>query len=137
MTYDATKYIHHSLLVSMATHEEHAPKNQSEARRMGGKWTSAEFKELNNHSRNASWEFMPESDLPRGRRLHKLVWVYKVKRGGTAKARLCVQGCTMVLGEDFDQVFAHTLRTSSVRALFAYAARFGCKVRSVDWVAAY
>ena len=41
------------------------------------------------------------------------------------------------VGEDFDQVFAHTLRTSSVRALFAYAARFGCKVRSVDWVAAY
>ena len=104
---------------------------------MGGKWTSAEFKEFYNHSRNASWEFMPESDLPRGRRLHKLVWVYKVKRDGTAKARLCVQGCTMVLGEDFDQVFAHTLRTSSVRALFAYAARFGCKVRSVDWVAAY
>ena len=34
-------------------------------------------------------------------------------------------------------MFAHTLRTSSVRALFAYAARFGCKVRSVDWVAAY
>ena len=57
MTYDATKYmLHHSLLVSMATHEEHAPKNQSEARRMAGKWTSAEFKELNNHDRNASWE---------------------------------------------------------------------------------
>ena len=44
MTYDAATYIHHSLLVSIATHEEHAPKNQLEARRMGGKWTNAEFK---------------------------------------------------------------------------------------------
>ena len=42
----------------------------------------------------------------------------------------------MVPGQDFDQVFAYTLRTSSVRALFAYAARYACKVRSVDWVAA-
>ena len=98
---------------------------------MGGKWTSAEFKELNNHSRNASWECMPESDLPKGRRLHKLVWVYKVQRDGTAKARLCVQGCTMVLGEDFDQVFAHTLRTSSVRALFAYGSQPDSDVKYV------
>ena len=43
----------------------------------------------------------------------------------------------MVAGKDYDQTFACTLRTSSVRALFAYAAKYSCSVRSVDWVAAY
>ena len=43
----------------------------------------------------------------------------------------------MVEGKDFDQVWAGALRSSSARALFAYAARFGCGVHSIDWVAAY
>ena len=69
--------------------------------------------------------------------MHKLIWVYKSKRDGTAKARLCVQGTTLEAGVDYDQVFSAALRYSSARALFAYAARNGCKVRSVDLVAAY
>ena len=104
---------------------------------MGPKWANAELKELHNHHNNLTWHPVLASEVPRDRRIHKLVWVYKVKRDGTAKARLCVQGCTMIPGQDYDQVFAHTLRTSSVRTLFAYAARHNCKVRSVDWVAAY
>jgi hypothetical protein len=65
------------------------------------------------------------------------VWVYKVKRDGTCKARLCVQGCTLEEGIDFDQTFSAALRYSSARGLFCYAARKGCKVRSIDYVAAY
>ena len=38
---------------------------------------------------------------------------------------------------DYDQVFSAALRYSSARTLFAYAARKGCRVRSVDLVAAY
>jgi hypothetical protein len=74
--------------------------------------------------------------VPRGRRVHKLVWVYKVKRDGTCKARLCVQGCTLEEGIDFNQTFSAALRYSSARGLFCYAARKGCKVRSIDYVAA-
>ena len=77
------------------------------------------------------------SDVPKGRRIHKLIWVYKVKRDGKAKARLCVQGTTLEAGIDYDQVFSATLRYSSARALFAFAARRGCRVRSFDLVAAY
>ena len=43
----------------------------------------------------------------------------------------------MVQGSDFDQVWAGALRSSSARTLFAYAARHGCHVHSLDWVAAY
>ena len=75
--------------------------------------------------------------MPVGRRLHKFVWVFKLKRDGTAKARLCVQGCTLDAGVDYDQTFAKALSHHSARGLFAYAARERCNVRSVDYVAAY
>ena len=101
------------------------------------KWVKAEGGELNNHRNNGSWEEISRSEVPRGRRVHKLVWVYKVKRDGTFKARLCVQGCTLDEGIDYDQTFSAALRYSSARGLFAYAARHGCKVRSIDYVAAY
>ena len=66
-----------------------------------------------------------------------MVWVFKLKRDGTAKSRLCVQGCNLEKGVDYDQTFAKTLLHSSARGLFAFAARNKCNVRSIDYVAAY
>ena len=63
--------------------------------------------------------------------------MYKIKRDGTAKARLCVQECTLESGVNYDQTFSSTLRYSSARTLFAFAARRRCLVRSIDYVAAY
>ena len=100
-------------------------------------WLEAEKKELGNHDHNKSWTPIRRRDVPAGRRIHKLVWVYKEKRDGTLKARLCVQGCTMESGVDYDQVFSPTIRYSSVRGLFAFAAQRKCGVRSVDLTAAY
>ena len=64
------------------------------------------------------------------------VFVPCVKRDGTAKAHLCVQGNTLQSGVDYDQVFSAALCYSSARALFSYALRNDCRVRSVDLVAA-
>ena len=50
----------------------------------------AERKELENHKSNSSWTTISASEVPAGRRIHKLIWVYKLKPDGTAKARLCV-----------------------------------------------
>ena len=61
--------------------------------------------EMANHKRNCSWTVISESELPKGRRAHKFTWVFKLKRDGTAKGRLCVQGCTLREGIDYDQVF--------------------------------
>ena len=98
---------------------------------MGEPWGGAELKEMTNHFTNDSWSIIRREDVPRGRKLHKLVWVYKRKRDGTAKARLCVQGCTLLGGIDYDQTFSCTLRHSSCRAIFSFAARTGCYVRSI------
>ena len=114
-----------------------APDTHAEAMRRGAIWVQAELKELGSHAKNESWVTITRDQLPRGRRVHKMIWVYKVKRDGTAKARLCVQGSSLEAGVDFQQVYSAALRYSSARALFAYAARNRCKVRSVDLVAAY
>eukprot|EP00965_Chrysotila_dentata_P058703 1947868-Pleurochrysis_carterae.AAC.1 len=56
-------------------------------------WAAAERVELENHKSNGSWSLIDRSQLPAGRSLVRLIWVYKRKRSGTMKARLCVQGC--------------------------------------------
>ena len=114
-----------------------APSTHAEAVRAGEVWLKAEGKELDNHARNGSWRTIDRSEVPAGRRIHKMLWVYKVKRDGSAKARLCVSGNTLQAGIDYDQVFSAALRYSSARSLFAFAARRGCRVRSIDLVAAY
>ena len=116
---------------------EGAPQTYSDAMSRGAPWPAAIDKEFGNHSSNESWHLIDKSAVPRGRRIHKFVWVFKEKRDGTAKARLCVQGCTLEEGVDYDQTFAKPLRHASARGLFAYAARNKCNVRSVDFVAAY
>ena len=49
-------------------------------------WMPAESKELGHHKKNVSWVPITRDELPPNRRVHKLIWVYKVKRDGTAKA---------------------------------------------------
>ena len=114
-----------------------APERYQEAINRGPPWPAAIQTERDNHAANGSWDLINRSDIPAGRRIHKFVWVFKEKRDGTAKARLCVQGCTLEEGVDYDQTFAKPLRHASARGLFAYAARNKCGVRSIDFVAAY
>ena len=95
-----------------------APATHAEAVKRGFVWVQSELKELDNHRRNQSWVLIPPSEVPKGRRIHRMIWVYKQKRDGTAKARLCVQGSSLEAGIDFDQVFSAALRYSSARGLF-------------------
>ena len=66
-----------------------------------------------------------------------MTWVYKKKRDGTQKARLCVQGCSQVHGVDYDQVWSGTLRASSLRMLFSLAIKEELQMRRWNFVAAY
>ena len=140
MTKGHSPKVHHSLLSvlhALRADSADAPETHKEAIKLGPPWPAAIAKEFANHEQNGSWRTILRSEMPSDRRLHKFVWVFKLKRDGMAKARLCVQGCTLEAGVDYDQTFAKTLSHHSARGLFAYAARERCNVRSVDYVAAY
>ncbi|KOO34651.1 retrotransposon ty1-copia subclass, partial [Chrysochromulina tobinii] len=134
---DVIDGIRASFLTALRADSPDAPATHAEAVKRGDVWMRAEGKEMANHETNKSWTFVRRADVPAGRRIHRLIWVYKVKRDGTCKARLCVQGSTLEAGVDYDQVFSAALRYSSARSLFAFAAKTGCRVRSIDLIAAY
>eukprot|EP00965_Chrysotila_dentata_P216210 6189247-Pleurochrysis_carterae.AAC.9 len=100
-------------------------------------WTAAERAKIANHTENGSWELIDRSSVPAGRSLVRLIWVYKKKRNGSLKARLCVQGCAPIPGVDFEQTFCATMRATSLRTLASLAARRGLSMRRWDFVAAY
>ena len=103
-------------------------------------WGRAEEAELNNHNKNGSFTLMDRSEFDAtapGRRLVKLVWVYKRKRDGRLKARLCVQGCSQQPGVDFDQTHCATMRGTSLRMLSALAGQHSLKMRRWDFVSAF
>eukprot|EP00965_Chrysotila_dentata_P038381 1275423-Pleurochrysis_carterae.AAC.1 len=56
-------------------------------------WGTAERAEIANHADNGSWTLIDRSQVPPDRSIVRLIWVYKRKRSGALKARLCVQGC--------------------------------------------
>ena len=127
-----------SLSAALAKPSSADPKSQAEAYaadRDG--WRASEQKELDNHEGNGSWEWIDAKQLPRGRRLVKLVWVYKIKRDGSKKSRLCVQGCRQVPGVDYDQTWCGAMRGTSLRVLSNLAANSGMRMRRFDFVAAY
>ena len=100
-----------------------APDTHRRAVEMGEPWPSSELKELKNHETNGSFVKVRQCDVPKGRRTHRLVWVYKLKRDGTAKARLCVQGCTLEGGVDYDQTFASALKYTARLAAYSLTLR--------------
>ena len=86
----------------MEGQEETTPSSHASAMKLNKpKWEAAERKELDNHERLGSFRMINRKDVPPGRKLVRLIWVYKIKRDGTYKARLCVQGCNLVHGIDY------------------------------------
>ena len=63
--------------------------------------------------------------------------MYKIKRDGSKKSRLCVQGCRQVPGVDYDQTWCGAMRGTSLRVLSNLAANSGMRMRRFDFVAAY
>jgi hypothetical protein len=125
-------------MARLAKSSDGDPSNHGEAMRDDAElWGASERDEIDNHEGKASWSYVERRTLPAGRRIVKLTWVYKTKRDGRKKSRLCVQGCTQVAGVDYDQTFCAAMRSGSLRLLCSIAARFGLTMYRWDFVAAY
>ena len=99
------------------------------------------MRELDNHRNDETFKLINRSATARSdakrKHLVPLTWVYKRKRPGTLKARVCVVGCAQRPGVDFNQVTCNTLQASSLRMLAAHAALNQLHMRRWDFEAAY
>jgi hypothetical protein len=97
-------------------------------------WWNAMVKEIEAIIQNQTWEL---TDLPQGKRVIPLKWVFKIKRDAQGnfdkyKARIVVRGYSQIAGLDFEETFAPVIRIESVRLLLAIAAANDLYILQID-----
>ena len=75
--------------------------------------------------------------LPKGRRALENKWIFKVKQDANStfpkyKARLVVKGFRQKKGVDFNEIFSHVVKMSSIRTLLSLAATLDLEVQQMD-----
>ena len=109
-----------------------APRNYREAVESSesAHWKRAMGSEFSQHQTNST--FGPPVNLPPGYTPVKAKWVFKRKRDGRHKARICVQGFTMQAGRDFNNTFAPVPRQTSLRSLLALGTKLDWEMKQGD-----
>ena len=97
-----------------------------------GKWKLAMEKELESLKHHDVADTVSIDTLPPGASAMGSRWVFKVKPGGTFKARMVVQGYGQRHGIDCGGTFAPVCRISSQRILLCIAASKGLHVEHLD-----
>ena len=102
------------------------------------KWEDAK-KDEKSLQKNDVWELVK---LPNGRKTVGSKWVFKEKIGADGsiehyKARLVAQGYSQQRGLDYDETFSPVVRTESVCALIALAAKNNMILHHLDVTTAF
>jgi len=97
-------------------------------------WLEAEQKEIESITKK---KVLQPAQLPRGKKLLKTKWVYKVKYGADGelksyKVRLVACGYAQIFGVDFDETYSPVIRLTSLRLLFAISAQLGLMIHQMD-----
>jgi Reverse transcriptase (RNA-dependent DNA polymerase) len=79
-------------------------------------WRDAIHKELTDmHVKRSIWKKIPIQEVPKGRKLIGSKWVFKKKKNGVFRARLCALGYSQVPGVDFTENFAPVVNEVTLR----------------------
>lgn len=102
-------------------------------------WKEAMHKEYQSLLKNETWTLV---SLPNNRKTLNNKWVFKTKsdlnnKVFRFKARLVAKGCSQVYGLDYDETFAPVVRYTSIRVLFALAARGQFEIDQMDATTAF
>lgn len=103
------------------------------------KWKAAMISEMESLAENHTCCL---TELPKGKKAIKCKWVYKTKVNANGeevchKARLVVKGCSQQKGIDYEETFAPVVRYTSLRFLFALAAKHKLMIHQLDAVTAF
>ena len=112
---------------------------QALSRDDSGQWKAAMKEEYEALMNNDTWKL---TKLPEGRAAIKCKWVYKTKHdtnGDTCryKARLVIKGYSQRKGVDYDETYSPVVRHSSLRYLFALAAKYHLQIDQMDAITAF
>ena len=100
-------------------------------------------KEVNDQFENGNFTVVPRNLVPGGTKIHRTIWQWKRKRQlytgqvKKQKARLNLDGSTMVKGKDYDHTYAPVSKWSSIRLLLTLTILHSWKTRQIDYVQAY
>jgi transposase InsO family protein len=135
----ATKQQRYNFLSTNEAITDPASVKEALSSRQADEWRSAMAEEIESHRINGTWTL---ADLPEGKNAIKNKWVFKTKIDADGnevkkKARLVAKGCTQQQGIDYDETFAPVVRYTTLRFLFALAAKHELKIYQMDAVTAF
>jgi hypothetical protein len=97
-------------------------------------WKEAMDKEIKSIKDHQTWELVPR---PRNQKVIGSRWIFKIKRHADGsieryKARFCAKGYTQKFGVDYSETFAPVVKHTSIRTLFALAAKMDLEMYQFD-----
>ena len=104
---------------------------------------TAMHKEVNDQFDNGSFTVVPRDSVPGGSKIHHTVWQLKRKQQLATgqikkhKARLNLDGSTVVKGKGYDHTYAPVSKWSSIRLLLTLKILHSWKTRQMDYVQTY
>ncbi|XP_046389411.1 uncharacterized protein LOC124158260 [Ischnura elegans] len=95
-------------------------------------WMKAIKDEVDSLMNNKTWTYVDENEA-RGKEILTSRWVFKVKDNGKFKARVVARGCSQDKKNiDYKHIFSPVVDTTSLRLLFAIAAKRNWEIQTLD-----
>lgn len=95
-------------------------------------WQKAIQEEKDSLMKNKTWTYV-DADQVKGKEILTSRWIFKVKDNGIHKARLVVRGCSQnKIDMDYENIFSPVVNTTTLRLLFAIAARRNWNIQTLD-----
>jgi hypothetical protein len=125
--------------VTRGSDEDHPDYKETLERWDSDEWAKARDIEMTSLHRMGTFDLV---ERPKGARLLDSRWVHAVKRDADGevtryRARLVLRGFAQRYGVDFSEVFAHVLRSDTLRVLLALATIHDWDVHTLDVVGAF
>jgi transposase InsO family protein len=96
------------------------------------KWRESIKKELNSMIDKKVWEVKKKHEIPSDRRLIGSKWVFKRKKNGVYRSRLCALGYSQIPGLDFTDNFAPVVNEITFRILIGASLIEGWNAEVID-----
>ena len=99
--------------------------------------------EANDQFKNGNFSIILRKHVPEGNKIHRCVWQLKRKRDVVSgkvkkyKARLNIDGSSMIKGKDYELTYAPVSKWSTVRLLLILTLTQHWHTRQLDYVQAY